>query len=162
MFMPILLAFVLSASPVDVDSTSSEPLKVSVGKMSISGNTITLTKSASDTFECEISGKARLELGSDEDDYPAIAADRIVVSRNAKSETTVVCTGTCRYQDAENVCSSDRMQIRFAKQFRLELSGDSRVQYGEGGNQTVLQGESITFCDGKFNVVGAASLLRGN
>lgn len=161
MFARIALAFLLSASPVDAGSPYSaptEPLKVSVGKMSFSGSTIKLTKSDNEALECDIDGRAEFTLTNS--DF-AIAAQKIVISRTANSEITIRCTGDCRFTDPEHTCRADSMQIRIAKQFKLELTGNCRVEYGEGEERTTLAGESITFHDGTFNVSGAASLKRG-
>jgi hypothetical protein len=163
MFTPILLALLISASSADEASASAaptEPLKVSVGDMSFSGNTIKLTKSVNGTFECEIDGRAEFTLGSDGDTDIAIAAQKLVISRNANAEIAVRCTGDCKLTDSEHTCSADRMQIQLAKKFKLQLFGNSRVEFGTGDNRRALAGESITFQGGTFSVSGAALLKR--
>ena len=163
MFTPILLAILVSASPADEDGATPaqiEPLKISIGNMSFLGDAIKLTKSDDGAFECTIDGSARFTLGADGDTDIAIAAQKLVVERNAKFEITIQCTGDCRLTDSEHTCSADRMQIRFAKQFNLELTGNSRVQYGTGDDRTTLSAESISFYDGTFRV-WEASLKHG-
>lgn len=99
---PIVLAVLISASSASsADEASAfaaptEPLKVSVGDVSFSGNTIKLTRSVNGTFECEIDGRAEFTLGSDGDTDIAIAAQKLVISRNANAEIAVRCTGDNR------------------------------------------------------------------
>jgi len=164
MFTPLLLAILVSASPADgIAATPAriEPLKISIGNMTFFGDAIKLTKSDNGTFECAVEGNARFAVGDDGDTDLAIAAQKLVVERNAKSEISIRCTGDCKLTDSEHTCSADRMQIRLTKQFNLELTGNSRVQYGAGDGRTSLSAESIRYQDGTFSVSGAASLKHG-
>ena len=165
MFTPLALAFLIFGSAVEADSAPSaqaEPLRVSVGGMSFSGNTIKLRKSDKETFECEIDGRAEFALGSGGDTDIAIAAQKIVVSRNADSEITIRCSGDCKMKDIDDTsCSADRMLIQLGKQTELQMSGSSRVEYGDGDGRTILTSESLTFQGGKFIVSGPASLSAG-
>jgi hypothetical protein len=163
MFMPVLIAILISASPSDADSATPapvEPLKVSVGNVSFSGSTIELTKPGNETFECEIEGDAHFALGSDGDTDIAVTAQKMVISRNARSEITIRCIGACKLTDTELACSADRMQIQFTDQFQLKMTGRCRVESGAGDNRTSLAGESITFQGGTFNASRAASFKR--
>ena len=161
MYTPILLALLISASSANEASASAAPtetLKVSLGDMSFSGDTIKLTKSGDGTFECEIDGRAELTLGSDGD--IAIAAQKLVISRNANDKISIRCTGDCKLTDSEYTCSADRMQYQFVNEIELTLAGNSRVEFGTGDNRSVLAGESITCQGGTFRVSGAALLKR--
>jgi len=163
MFTPILLALLISASSPNEPSASATPtetLKVSLGDMSFSGDTIKLTKSSDGTFECEIDGRAELTLGSDGDTDIAIAAQKVVISGNANDKLSIHCTGDCKLTDSEYTCSADRMQWQFVNEIELTLAGNSRVEFGTGDNRSVLAGESITCQGGTFRVSGAASLKR--
>lgn len=163
MFTPILLALLISASTVyavPASAAPSESLKVSIGDISFSGDTMKLTKSVNGAFECEIAGRAEFTLGSDGDTDIAIAAQKLVITRNAKAEITIRCTGDCKLADSEHTCSADRMQIQLAEKIELQLFGNSRVEFGTGDNRKTLAGESITFQGGTFSVSGAAWLKR--
>ncbi len=164
MFTPILLALLISASTAGEASASAAPceplLKVSVGDMSFSGETIKLTKSVNGTFECEIDGRAELTLGSNGDTDIAIAAQKLVISSNANAEISVRCTGDCKLTDSEHTCSAERMQIQFTENFEMQLFGNSRVEFGTGDNRRALVGESITCEGGTFSVSSAALLKR--
>ena len=163
MLTSILLALLISASSgyeASASAAPSEPLKVSVGNMSFSGDTIKLTKSVNGAFECEIEGRAEFTLGSDGDTDIAIAAQKLVISRNANDEIAIRCTGDCKLTDSEHTCSADRMQIQLTKKIELQLFGNSRVEFGTGDNRRALAGESITFRGDAFSVSGAALLKR--
>lgn len=165
MHMSILLAFLISATAAAPGSTSSpqpEPLKFSVGAMSFSGDSIKLTKTEGKTFECEIDGHATWTMGHDGDADIALAATKMIISRDANSEITIRCTGDCKLTDSDHTCTADRMQIQFAEQFEMKMFGSVRVAYGDGDSRTTLTGESVTVQDGAFHVSGAASLKRGS
>jgi hypothetical protein len=163
MFTPILLALLISASSAGEASASAaptEPLKMSLGDMSFSGDTIKLTKSGDGTFECEIDGRAELTFGTDGDTDMAIAAQKLVISGNASDKLSIRCTGDCKLTDSEYTCTADRMQFQFVNEIELTLAGNSRVEFGTGDNRSVLAGESITCQGGTFRVSGAALLKR--
>lgn len=161
MFSPILLAFLLSATLTNeayASQTPSEPLKVSLGNMSFSGDAINLTKSGNGAFECEIDGRAEFTLRSDGDTSFAIAAQKLVISRNANSEIDIRCTGDCKFKDSEHKCRADSMQIRLAKKFEMQLLGNSHVEYGTGDNRIALAGGAITFQGDTVNLTWATSI----
>ena len=168
MFAPILCALLISVSPADVDSASPDPLGISVGDMSFSGNKIQLTKSDNAVFECEIDGHAQFSFGSDDDTEVSIAAQKIVVSRNANSEITIRCTSDCKltFPDLECSCNADHMQIHFAKQIELQhiklhMDGNCRAESGTGDNRIAVKCNSMKFQGGKFSVSGIPSITRG-
>lgn len=158
MLTPFLLTVLLCVPSVDGDSAPTEPLKFSIGSMSFSGDTIKLTKSGKDAFECEINGHATLKLGDGE---VSMAAQRIVISCPTNSHATFDCTGACKLSDSTYHCSADRMRVHFADQYQLEMTGNCRVQSGEGADQIQFSGETITFQGGEFHISRAGKFKRG-
>lgn len=151
----------LAARTTPVLASNANTNKTAVGGMSFSGDTIRLTQSDNGTLECQIEGRARLTLGDERDTDFTIAAQKMTISRKANSGITVRCTGDCLMSDIELTCSADRMQIQLARQVKLQMSGRSRVEYGDGDNRTTFAAESIWFEGGTFHLSGAASLKHG-
>lgn len=168
MYAPILLAFLVFASPAVADSPSSsptEPLKVTVGNMSFSGDTIKLVKSDNETLECEIDGRAEFTTGNDGDTDITVAAQRIVITRNADLEVSIDCTGDCKLADADRKCCADRMQLRFPdagpSQGRMLGNVRMEMEYDAGESRTTITAKSITFEGGSFIASASASINPG-
>jgi hypothetical protein len=161
MFTTILLAILMASASVDETSVAPEPLNISIGGLSVTGNAIKLVRAENGDFECAVDGNSQVSIGSDGDIDITIAARNIVIVHDVNAGFAIRCSGDCRFSDSEYSCSAESMQMRFkGGASQLQLTGDCRVAYGSGDGQTVLAAESITFEDSTIRASGAVSLER--
>ncbi|MFP6677168.1 MAG: hypothetical protein VB878_18935 [Pirellulaceae bacterium] len=163
MLMKLTYALALTSIALTTTSAAQPVTDVSpaihVGDMTFSGEKVLLRSAdgVAGQLSCTLEGQAKVVLFSGDIEF---TADRIQLELNGDFPVSIICSGSCRYKqtDANEFLSGNKLTLG---EGGLRVTGNAILQFGTEKDMTVLSGDSIIAIDGKYEVLGKATLRRG-